>query len=234
MKELNVTIEDGTKILEIRTGEALPLHEKRPLGIVGNIDTVSRWLKYRIKEIDTSNSHIRIDRSRMSIALYMNENEELFDLVKGELHLDPAFETLKINSGEYLTNFEMADLFKMNRSYFENKDVAMKLVSELRNFKAKVDKDLENSDDNRGNRKLLINQIVESNLPEAFNLIVPIFKGLPKQLIEVEVNVRADDFCCTLTSPGANDLINETKDIIIDDEIEKIHDIAPEIVIVEI
>lgn len=234
MKELNVTIEDGTKTLEIRTGEALPLHEKRPLGIVGNIDTVSRWLKYRIKEIDTSNSHIRIDRSRMSIALYMNENEELFDLVKGELHLDPAFETLKINSGEYLTNFEMADLFKMNRSYFENKDVAMKLVSELRNFKAKVDKDLENSDDNRGNRKLLINQIVESNLPEAFNLIVPIFKGLPKQLIEVEVNVRADDFCCTLTSPGANDLINETKDIIIDDEIEKIHDIAPEIVIVEI
>lgn len=234
MEKLNVTIENGTKTLEIRTGEALPLHEKRPLGIVGNIDTVSRWLKYRIKEIDTSNSHICINRDKMSIALYMNENEELFDLVKGVLLLDSAFEILKINSGQYLTNFEMADLFKMNRSHFENKDVAMKLVSELRNFKAKVDKDLENSDDNRGTRKLLINQIVESNLPEAFKLNIPIFKGLPKQLIEVEVDVRADDFCCTLTSPGANDLINETKDDIIDHEIEKIHDIAPEIVIVEI
>ena len=229
MEKLNVTVENGIKTLEIRTGEALPLREKNPLRIAGTINAVSTWLKYRIKDIDTSNSHICINRKEMSIALYMNENEELLDSVKGFLRLDAAFEVLRINSGEYLTNFEMADLFKMNRSYFENKDVAMKLVSELRNFKAKVDKDLENSDDNRGNRKLLINQIVESNLPEAFKLNIPVFKGMPKQIIEVEVDV----FCCTLTSPEANDLINETKDSIIDEEIKAIREIAPEIVIVE-
>jgi hypothetical protein len=32
----------------------------------------------------------------------------------------------------------MADFIKMNRHYFENKEYAMKLVSELRNFEGKI------------------------------------------------------------------------------------------------
>ena len=234
MEKLNVTIENGVKTLEIRQGDALPLREKRQLIIIGNIDTVKEWLKFRVNEISQKSCNIRINRDKMAITLEINENDKLLDTIEGKLQLDEAFETFEINTGKYLTNFEMSDLIKMNRSHFENKSDAMKLVSELRNFKAKVDRDLENSDDNRGNRKLLINQIVESNLPENFKLHIPIFKGLPKQTIEVEVNVRADDFCCTLISPDVNDIINETKDAIINEEIKQIRGLAPEIVIVEV
>lgn len=234
MEKLNVTIENGVKTLEIRQGDALPLREKRQLIIIGNIDTVKEWLKFRVNEISQKSCNIRINRDKMAITLEINENDKLLDTIEGKLQLDEAFETFEINTGKYLTNFEMSDLIKMNRSHFENKSDAMKLVSELRNFKAKVDRDLENSDDNRGNRKLLINQIVESNLPENFKLHILIFKGLPKQTIEVEVNVRADDFCCTLISPDVNDIINETKDAIINEEIKQIRGLAPEIVIVEV
>lgn len=234
MEKLNVTVENGVKTLEIRQGDALPVHEKKQVKIVGNISTVSEWLNFRAAKINQTECNIQVDRDGMDITLIIDEKNYLFDEIAGVLHLDKAFKTFEINSGKYLTNFEMADLIKMNRSAFENKSEAMKLVSELRNFKAKVDKDLENSDDNRGNRKLLINQLVESNLPENFKLYIPVFKGLPKQTIEVEVNIRADDFCCTLVSPEANDIINETKDAIIDEEIAKIKKIAPEIVIVEV
>lgn len=41
----------------------------------------------------------------------------------------------------------------------------MKLVSELRNFKAKIDKELELSDDKRGNQRILKSQFVERNHP---------------------------------------------------------------------
>lgn len=66
----------------------------------------------------------------------------------------------------------------------------MKLVTDLQNFKAKVDKEIEQSNNNRGDRRILINQAVEHNLPEAFTLILPIFKGTAKQTIAVEVYVN--------------------------------------------
>lgn len=98
-----------------------------------------------------------------------------------------------INTGDYIGAFEMADMIKAYRSYFTSQADAMKLVNELRNFKAKIDKEIEASDDKRGNTKFLRSQIVESNLPKSFKLEIPIFKGQPKKTIEVEVEVNPDN-----------------------------------------
>ena len=138
-----------------------------------------------------------------------------------------------VNEGEYITNFEMAELFKMNRSLFETKSIAMKMVTELQNFRAKVDKDIEKSDNNRGDKRLLINQVVQSNLPEAFNLCIPIFKGTPKQTINVEVYISPSDFSCTLTSADVNDLLTEMRDNEMDAVLERIKAVCPDIVIIE-
>ena len=174
-----------------------------------------------------------VNREQLTIALQCNENNHYGTLVVGSLTLSPEYKRFGINEGEYITNFEMAELIKMNRSFFENKSVAMKLVTDLQNFKAKVDKEIENSDNKRGDRRILVNQVVQSNLPEAFNLVIPVFKGCEKQTVQVEVYVNPNDFTCTLVSAQSNELIIETRDTIIDEVLERIRLTCPDIVIIE-
>jgi hypothetical protein len=177
--------------------------------------------------------HILVDREAMTIQLVISENDHYQTNVKGSLEFHPAFKRFGINSGEYLTPFEMADLIKMNRTFFENQDVAMNLVHTLKNFKAKIDKQIEAADDNRGNKKVLLEQAVDSNLPASFNMLLPIFKGQSKEKIEVEVYIRASDLTCTLISPEANDITERLRDEAISKVLKDIEEIAKQIVIIE-
>lgn len=77
-------------------------------------------------------------------------------------------------------------------------------------------------------------QIVESNLPESLKVTVPIFKGMEPMTFEVEVEVNPTDLSCTLTSPEANDIIRTSRDHIIDDELSRIQEECPELLVVEI
>ena len=234
-ENLNVVFSEGMQVAElvIREGKAAELKEPVKVSISGTIDSPIRWLQKRIKTIDQLKSHILICRESGTITLKIEENDFYQTTIIGKLEVSPEFKKMGLNSGEYHTNFEMADLFKMNRILFENRDVSMKLVTELQRFKAKVEKDIEQSDNNRGDRKMLLQQTVDSNLPDKFKLKMPLFVGEPKAVFEVEVYIRATDFCCTLISPDANDLMSEAVDICIGKQIEEIREIAPDIVIIE-
>jgi hypothetical protein len=223
----------GVGEIVIREGKAVELKEPVKVKIQGTIDSAARWLETRFDCIKEKTCHVIVNREQLTIALQCNENNHYGTLVVGSLTLSPEYKRFGINEGEYITNFEMAELIKMNRSFFENKSVAMKLVTDLQNFKAKVDKEIEQSNNNRGDRRILINQAVEHNLPEAFTLILPIFKGTAKQTIAVEVYVNPSDFSCTLVSPEANDLVEEMRDREIDAVLERIKERCPDIVIIE-
>ena len=226
----------GAKEIIFREGTALEQKEPVKVKITGTIDAPLRWLEKRIALncINQKMCHIQVDREQMAIILRCYENSYYGEQITGCLELSPVFQKFGINSGRYMTNFEMAELFKMNRSYFENKTTAMNLVTQLQNFKAKVDKDIENADNKRGDRRILVNQVVQSNLPEAFNLVLPVFKGQAKQTIAVEVYVEPNNFNCCLMSPEANDLIHDLTDQCIDEVLEGIKQVAPDIVIIEV
>ena len=74
-----------------------------------------------------------------------------------------------------------------------------------------------------------------SNLPEAFTLQLPIFKGMPAESIEVEfyASVNGRDVALQLVSPGACQLLEDLRDKVIGDEVEKIRELSPEIAIIE-
>ena len=169
---LTDNMESCVKEIIVREGKALEQKEPVKVEIVGTIDAPLRWLEKRValKLVSEETSHILVDREQMTITLRCFENYHYGTQITGRLELSPVFKKFGINFGKYMTNFEMAELFKMNRSYFENRAVAMNLVTQLQNFKAKVDKDIENMDNKRGDRRILVNQVVQSNLPEAFNL----------------------------------------------------------------
>ncbi|MBN8821307.1 MULTISPECIES: hypothetical protein [unclassified Spirosoma] len=223
----------GTNEIIFREGKALEVREPLQLDIEGVLDSPLQWLSKRVSLIDQKQSHILVNRDKLSIKLDIGEQDYFGPTIEGKLELHPMFVRFGINTERYLSNFDMAKLFKMNRSAFEVQSTAMSLVSDLQNFKAKVQREIEKATDNRGNATDLRNQAVQSNLPESFNLNVPIFKGTPKRIVEVEVYIKPDDLSCTLVSAQANDLIEEMRDFEIDKVLDSIREIAPDIAIIE-
>jgi hypothetical protein len=223
-----------------REGKAPDVYVPKPLVINGNIDTVTRYLEKQ-KAILTVVAgvflaNVLIDRSdeKMSISLFVDPKGQSPDTITGKLEFHEDFERFGINSGKEYSTTALAELFKMNRSCFKDRQVAMSLVKDLRSFKAKVDKEVEKMTDDRANYNIKLSQAVESNLPESFYLNVPVFKGQEKRTFMIEININPDSLACSLISPEANDYIADEKNKIIDEQIAKIKEITPELVIIEV
>lgn len=218
----------------IRTGEAPTVYEPIPLEIAGIIDTPLRWLEKRQNLVDRSKCHIIVSRDEMFIYLAINERDHFSDGVQGKLILSEEFKRFGINQGKYITGLELSELIRMNRTCFESKNKAMELVTIMRNFKATVTSQIEASDDKKGNVSQIRRQTVEGNQPPSFELNIPIFKGQPKQTFTVEIDIDPDTLQATLVSPDAQDLIVERRDEIMDEVLEKIQNLCPEIPIIEV
>ena len=224
MENLNVKIEklDGNT-LTVLQGDALAPKDPVKIEISGTIESPVNFLVERVSELNLKKCHLIVNREKMTITLVINEDDPLTKgRISGKLELHPDFKKFKVNSGETWTSFDLADLIKMNRSFFSSKEVAMKLVSQLRDFQAKVNKQIDSFRDDRANFNVKKAQAVESNLPDTFSLIIPIFKGQPKQNVPVEINIHPESLSCQLCSPEANDLANDFKDKAIDSQLERI------------
>lgn len=228
-------IEPGVKEVVITHRKGLDAEAPLLIDITGNIDSVSNWLDKRIEINDKGDSHIIVNRDEMSVLLVFNETDPHYQgMVKGQLSYHPDFKKWKINEGKGWGNDELAEFIKMNRSCFKSKNDAMKLSGELKNLKIKVDKEVEASNDNRGNVKVLAAQtVIDSSIPKSFMLNVPVFKGQEKQEFEVEVYVNPSTFQVTLVSPDANDIKDAVRDNIISMQLMRINEIAPNIPIIE-
>lgn len=234
----------GNEII-FREGKARDEFIPKPMNISGIIDAPLRYIEKQWGSFPVDPSTrttaqivylggITVNREAMTIILCVDPKGEAPDTVTGKLEFHEDFVKFSINSGEEHTTTALAELFKMNRSCFKEREVAMRLVKELRSFKAKVDKEVEKTSDDRANYTLHKSQAVDSNIPESFYLNVPIFKGQPAKTIQVEININADSLNCSLISPEANDYIAEQKNMIIDEQITKIQEIIPELVIIEV
>jgi hypothetical protein len=233
MEKLNVTVSGETTQLEIRTGEALPLKEPRSLKFAGAIESVSRFLGQRKDTIDHKKCRVEIDPAAKKIILVIDEGNHYAGEVIGKLEMDPVFVEFGINSTKKWDLRTLSDFIKMHRSFFTNKQDAMKLVELLRNFKGKVDKAMEQSSDTRGNKKVLLDQVVTSNIPDAFTLKMPVFKNGDIKTFNVEVNIipRDQDMECYLESVEAADIIKDESENVIQDEVTKIEGLCPDLVI---
>lgn len=248
-QQINLHVKEGENEVVIRHGEAEPVVPfRKTIDVSGtlevprkHLENPSGWLTKKETTILNNNgdsplqfSFVKVNREKGGIRFFEDVGMPWESSYEGLLKLDPRFEKFGINSGKSYTTLELSTFIKMNRSHFETKDKAMLLVSELRNFKATVDKEIENQADERGNRKILLAQAVESNIPESFKIKVPVFKGFPAETLEVEISIDPGDLSCTLVSPEVNDYIEETKDALIDAEIKQIEELHPTLRIFEV
>ena len=231
---------DGTPIqLVIREGKAAdPLPNQEPIAVEidGTIEAPYNWLLKRVGQIDQKQSHLLVDRDRMEITLNIDETDFYGHRISGKLEASKEMEAFGINTDKCWEPSKLAQFCKMNRAFFQDKSANMMLVSTLKNFKAKVNQDIERSKEENGSRTDNYSQVVDSNLPKSFKLSVPLFKGFAPEGIEVEIYADVDgrDVSLSLVSAGANETIEECKNHVIDDQIESIRAIAPDLAIIEV
>lgn len=233
-ESVKVTVENGVKELVILKGTAESIFHKKAIEVKGaSIDSAKEYLSKNVVDpVIIDHSKLEFCYDKLYIKLIYDARERNPDVIEGSLKLHPDLEKFSINSGKSYSTFELADFIKMNRHYFENKDYAMKLVSGLRDFEGKVNRDIEARTDERGNKRALLNQVVESNIPTGFFLELPVFIGQEKIRLEVEINITAA-FECSLISPDLKEFIDVHSKKILDEQLTVIKGLHPELKVFE-
>lgn len=226
-------------IREVDKVNELPVLEPEKVNITGTIGSILSFLGKRWGcegQIDRGHTHIIVDRDNFSMTLVANETDARNKMVvSGKIQLSRQFLAFHINDGYAWEPIQLSQFIKMNRAYFAERDTNMKLVSVFKNFKAKVNTDYERDRKENGSYTDNYSQIVDSNMPDRFSVMLPIFKGTPAKTVEVETYATIDghDVTVQLVSPGAQEVVDRTLDAIIDEQIAAIREIAPEIPFIE-
>ena len=223
----------------LREGAApdlLEIKEPERVVIEGTIDAPFRWLEKRIELINQKASNIIVNRDAMGIALTIDETNYYQADIRGILQASKEMVEFGINTEKKWEPIKLSKFFKMHRAFFKDKSENMMLVSTLKNFKAKINQDIERSKEENGSKVDNYSQVVDSNLPKSFKLNIPLFKGFACEEIEVEIYADVDgrDVSLSLVSAGANEAIEEYKNKVIDEQLEQIRQITPDIVIIEV
>ena len=246
-KGLTVNIENytGEKPIEViyRTGvaakaqESLPTKEPVKVNISGVISTPFDWLEKRIDMVDQKRANVLVNRESMTITLTVNEDDEYTKgVLKGTVELSDVFKKFNINGNTGWNPNNLGQFLRLNRGVFADKEQCMVLVTKLKNFTAKAKAEIQKQRDPSGSMAEVYRTEVESNLPKSFIIVVPIFKGTAKTAIEVEFDHYLVDgeVALQLVSPGANECVEQFRDNCLDEVINKIRKIAPEIPILEV
>ncbi|WP_129640673.1 hypothetical protein [Phocaeicola dorei] len=223
----------------LREGKApVALDPKEPERVVinGTIDAPIRWLEKRVELINQKATNIIVNRDKMRMALTIDETSYYQTEINGILQASKEMQEFGINVEKKWEPIKLSKFIKMHRAFFTDKSQNMMLVSTLKNFKAKVNQDIERSKEENGSKVDNYSQVVDSNLPKSFKLNIPLFKGFACEEIEVEIYADVDgrDVSLSLVSAGANEAIEEYKNKVIDEQLGVIRQIAPDIVIIEV
>lgn len=241
-EKLQINLPEGVAEITIREGAAVKvLDPKAPIkvNLSGIIGVPFEFLSKRISEsnqIDQKRCHIIVDREKVLITLVTSEdNEYQTGRVAGKLEIHPKFKEFGINQAKAWEPKQLGDFFRTNKVFFPDKQENAKLVTDLKNFKAKVNANMEKSKQDNGSMNVSYSQVVDSNLPGSFKASIPVFKGMGNFELEVEVlaDVNGMDVSLMLICPAAVQLLEELRNQVIDEQIAKFRELAPEIAIIE-
>ncbi|OIQ16562.1 MAG: hypothetical protein BM557_09620 [Flavobacterium sp. MedPE-SWcel] len=236
-QNVKVTVEEGVKELVIREGKANDVHVPSAVIVQGaTIGSVAEYLgKEGIDPDEIKNSKVQYSYEGLYLDLFYAARRENYDTVNGVLKLHPELLNWQINKGRVYEHKELADFINMNRHYFDDKGLALKLVAALRNIKVKAQKALEAADDKRGSARVLVSQeVIESNIPAEFYLNLPVFVGQDPERIKIEIEVDADTYGCALISPELKEFIDVQAKEIIGAQLDKIAELYPQLKIFQL
>jgi hypothetical protein len=148
--------------------------------------------------------------------------------VKGKISKAKKFLELGINDdNKSYDPKKLANILKLRRNIFPSPADHANIIRELLNIEAKVDADITDGDDRRGNVEKKFKQAVQSNVPQTFAINVPLLEGEEPVSIEVSIILEVkngSDIICFLESIDAAELIESQFEARVKEEVERIKD----------
>lgn len=115
------------------------------------------------------------------------------DVVTGKLQLDERTKEIGLNTSKRYNVESLKSFIKMNRLLFTSPDANDKMLQALAMFKLKYNQEIEQSNDNRGNKKDNKTSVLDTDIPFDFSLRVPIFKNQEPTTVKVDVLLEVRD-----------------------------------------
>lgn len=218
IKKMN--LESGS-VVTILEGKAPEMHNLQTVNLSGNIQSARRFLEARDEEFDKKKAHCIVSLDDGTVDLVVNEQDACDTYtIKGAVEISKLFKELGINTSKRYSAIELANKFRLLRAIFESHDDHAEICATLKNLKAKINRNLEQNKQDNGNARFLFEQEVSSNMPESFNLVLPLVKGGEKENIEVQVILEADgmDIKCFLVSVDGQEKIDHAFEKLVRDE----------------
>lgn len=197
---LNEEDPKGAKVIIIRQGDApkqLDAIKPNKVHIEGTISAPSDFYKKRKDLHDPNKCHILFDKLKGTIILVVDENfAESNYKITGKVIENPELDPFCINEanscgGGMFQVKELMEVLKFNRIHFKDAAENAKIVTSLRNFKAKAEQTFTDANDNRGNSDKQKITKLETELAESFILEMAVHKGGEKKTFKVDILCKA-------------------------------------------
>lgn len=206
-------------------GEAPKQHNPEPVSVSGTITAPNRFLENREGEFYDKKAHCLASTTDGTLKLVVNE-QSVCDkyTINGKIEIGKLFRKIGINQDKNYEPMQLARKFRMLKSIFPSPKEHLEITTVLRNLKAKVNKEVEESNDDRANVSKVFKQTVESNVPESFKLHLPLLEGEEPETIDVNVilEVQGNDIVCYLESVDGQERIDNEMERLVKEECEKI------------
>jgi hypothetical protein len=192
--ELKVNVTAIGDTVTVLTGNAPDPINPVPYKASGNINAVYDYLHRR--EPDKAKAIIIFDTKSKSIVLHTDEHHPINTTITGRLEVNPLFDKLGINSEKQYTPDELAKVLQMNQYFFPDGESVstIQTIANLRNMKVKIETELENSNDQRGNTaQARIKKLGENTIPKSLTMRAPIYNGDEPSNISVEILIDTTD-----------------------------------------
>lgn len=228
-ENIKINVAEGVQELIIREGEAQKIHEPKSIEFSGVISNPFEYLKKGFDPEEIVNSTLEYSYEKKQICLRYAIRCVNPDMILGTMKLHEELNSFDLNSGKRIEPSKMAEFLRTKMHYFLDRAEGMKLVKELQEFKAKVDKEIEKADDKRANVRQVYVQKVTSNIPTEFSLNLPLFVGGERIPIRVEIDIDPFELNCVLFAPNLKEMIDTEVTAVIDAQLRLISELVPEL-----
>jgi len=229
MNKDNIEIKVQSPTGEIRIGELPPVLIRKDYTFKGSIRAPYAYFSRKnvLSEgdpmlFDLFTMVVEIDRAAMRIT-YMEDNHstEGSAVILGSASLTPELTALGINTIKKYSGLQLSDTLRMNRLLFALPDDCIRIVSALRDFKAKIEQDIQAADDKKGNKTSSFDQRIQQPHDLRFTLNWPVISGEAKTkfLVEINYDVRDKAIEFWLESVEMHEAIQEQCQALIDGQI---------------
>jgi hypothetical protein len=199
MNELSINMNGDQKEVTITHLEGKALELKHPVAIAinGNIQAVSAFLEKRyagsnfgkkLQAVDRELAIVIVNDDAMTIDLFLDKQDCYGTHIKASLEESSELKGFGITNEHKFSKAELVKFLRQNRRFFHSKDVYDTVLKGYMMLDMSVVTSIKNNNDLRGNVDIEFKKhVIAQNIPESFDLKIPIFKGQREEVFRVDI-----------------------------------------------